>query len=70
MFISLFSLIVLKSEVHDLRIVLQSADKELSAVKVEYDTFKRNQEKEINEVSIRHMNVQLQIDNVRYINIT
>ncbi|KAJ7322596.1 hypothetical protein JRQ81_018883 [Phrynocephalus forsythii] len=56
---------ILKSEVHDLRIVLQSADKELSAVKLEYDTFRRNQEKDISEVSARHMNVQLQLDNVR-----
>ncbi|XP_072859627.2 kinesin-like protein KIF15 isoform X1 [Pogona vitticeps] len=56
---------ILNSEVHDLRIVLQSADKELSAVKMEYNTFRRNQEKEISKVSIRHMNVQLQLDNVR-----
>ncbi|XP_044312262.1 kinesin-like protein KIF15 isoform X1 [Varanus komodoensis] len=56
---------ILKSEVHDLRIVLQSADKELSARKMEYDAFRKSQEKEINELSIRHMNVQLQLDNVR-----
>ncbi|XP_007443215.2 kinesin-like protein KIF15, partial [Python bivittatus] len=56
---------ILKSEVHDLRIVLQSADKELSGLKMEYDIFRENQEKEINDLSIRHMNVQLQLDNVR-----
>uniref|UniRef100_A0A8D0H0F5 Kinesin family member 15 n=1 Tax=Sphenodon punctatus TaxID=8508 RepID=A0A8D0H0F5_SPHPU len=56
---------VLNSEVHDLRIVLQSADKELSAVKKEYATFREKQEKEMSELSIRHMNVQLQLDNVK-----
>lgn len=56
---------VLKSEVHDLRIVLQSADKELSSVKMEYDAFRQKQEKEISELSTRHMNVQLQLDSVR-----
>ncbi|XP_066483811.1 kinesin-like protein KIF15 [Tiliqua scincoides] len=56
---------VLKSEVHDLRIVLQSADKELSAVKMEYDTFQSKQEREIGELSTSHMNLQLQLDSVR-----
>ncbi|XP_053116925.1 kinesin-like protein KIF15 isoform X2 [Hemicordylus capensis] len=56
---------VLNSEVCDLRIVLQSADKELSAVKLEYATFRGKQEREISELSSRHMNVQLQLDNVR-----
>lgn len=57
---------VLNTEVRDLRIVLQSADKDLSAVKMEYDHFRRTQEKEMGELSSRHMNVQLQLDNVRY----
>ncbi|KAF4801341.1 Kinesin-like protein KIF15 [Turdus rufiventris] len=56
---------LLKSEVHDLRIVLQSADKELSAVKLEYNAFREKQEKEINQLSDRHMDVQFQLDNVR-----
>uniref|UniRef100_A0A8C3IFG9 Kinesin family member 15 n=1 Tax=Chrysemys picta bellii TaxID=8478 RepID=A0A8C3IFG9_CHRPI len=56
---------ILKSEVHDLRIVLQSADKELSVVKMEYNTFRENQEKEMSQLSMRHMDVQLQLDNVR-----
>uniref|UniRef100_A0A8C0UWR8 Kinesin family member 15 n=1 Tax=Cyanistes caeruleus TaxID=156563 RepID=A0A8C0UWR8_CYACU len=56
---------ILKSEVHDLRIVLQSADKELSSVKLEYSAFKEKQEKEINQLSGRHMDVQFQLDSVR-----
>uniref|UniRef100_A0ACB8FU11 Uncharacterized protein n=1 Tax=Sphaerodactylus townsendi TaxID=933632 RepID=A0ACB8FU11_9SAUR len=56
---------ILKSEVHDLRIVLQSADKELSSIKTEYDAFREKQEKELSELSLRHMNVQLQLDSVR-----
>ncbi|XP_028746323.1 kinesin-like protein KIF15 isoform X1 [Peromyscus leucopus] len=55
----------LKCEVHDLRIVLHSADKELSLVKLEYSTFKESQEKELNQLSERHMQVQLQLDNTR-----
>ncbi|XP_076985700.1 kinesin-like protein KIF15 [Tamandua tetradactyla] len=55
----------LKSEVHDLRVVLHSADKELSSVKLEYSTFKESQEKEVNQLSEKHMHVQLQLDNVR-----
>ncbi|RMC05325.1 hypothetical protein DUI87_18514 [Hirundo rustica rustica] len=56
---------ILKSEVHDLRIVLQSADKELSAVKLEYNAFREKQEKEISQLSGRHMDVQFQLDSVR-----
>ncbi|NXR60611.1 KIF15 protein, partial [Rhadina sibilatrix] len=56
---------ILRSEVHDLRIVLQSADKELSAVKVEYNAFREKQEKEISQLSGRHMDVQFQLDSVR-----
>ncbi|XP_056376563.1 kinesin-like protein KIF15 isoform X2 [Hyla sarda] len=56
---------VLKSEVHDLRVVLQSADRELHGVKVEYSLFKEKQEKEMSQLSDRHINVQLQLDNVR-----
>ncbi|XP_073486517.1 kinesin-like protein KIF15 [Aquarana catesbeiana] len=56
---------VLKSEVHDLRVVLQSADRELRAVKIEYSLYKEKQEKEMSDLSDRHINVQLQLDNVR-----
>ncbi|XP_038617426.1 kinesin-like protein KIF15 [Tachyglossus aculeatus] len=55
----------MKSEVLDLRVVLQSADKELSTLKQEYSAFRENQEKELSQLSERHMNVQLQLDNVR-----
>lgn len=60
-------LTVLTSEVHDLRIVLQSADKELSHVKLEYSAFREKQEKEISQLSARHMDVQFQLDSVRYV---
>ncbi|NXG17957.1 KIF15 protein, partial [Grallaria varia] len=56
---------ILKSEVHDLRIVLQSADKELSAVKLEYNAFREKQENEMSQLSGRHMDVQFQLDSVR-----
>ncbi|NXG32935.1 KIF15 protein, partial [Dromaius novaehollandiae] len=56
---------ILTSEVHDLRIVLQSADTELSAVKLEYSTFREKQEKEMSQLSGRHMDVQFQLDSVR-----
>ncbi|KFO71800.1 Kinesin-like KIF15, partial [Cuculus canorus] len=56
---------ILKSEVCDLRIVLQSADKELSAVKLEYSAFREKQEKEMSQLSGRHMDVQVQLDSVR-----
>lgn len=59
--------LVLKSEVHDLRIVLQSADKELSAVKLEYRAFREKQEKEMSQLSDRHMDVQFKLDSVRYV---
>ncbi|XP_015447231.1 kinesin-like protein KIF15 isoform X2 [Pteropus alecto] len=57
----------LKSEVHDLRVVLHSADKELSSVKLEYSSFRESQEKELNSLSERHMHIQLQLENVREI---
>ena len=50
---------------HDLRVVLHSADKELSSVKLEYSSFKESQEKELSDLSERHMHVQLQLDSVR-----
>ena len=64
-FILCFFVLVLKSEVHDLRVVLHSADKELSSVKLEYSLFRESQEKELNSLSERHMQVQLQLDHVR-----
>uniref|UniRef100_A0A8C8ARI1 Kinesin family member 15 n=1 Tax=Otus sunia TaxID=257818 RepID=A0A8C8ARI1_9STRI len=56
---------ILKSEVYDLRIVLQSADKELSAVKLDYSAFREKQEKEMSQLSGRHMDVQFQLDSIR-----
>ncbi|KAG8521512.1 Kinesin-like protein KIF15, partial [Galemys pyrenaicus] len=58
----------LKSEVHDLRVVLHSADKELSSVKLEYSSFRASQEKELSDLSERHTHMQLQLDNVRFEN--
>ncbi|XP_029773722.1 kinesin-like protein KIF15 [Suricata suricatta] len=55
----------LKSEVHDLRVVLHSADKELSSVKLEYSSFRESQEKELSSLSDRHTHTQLQLDSVR-----
>ncbi|XP_050996371.1 kinesin-like protein KIF15 [Acomys russatus] len=55
----------LKCEVHDLRIVLNSADKELSLVKLEYSTFKESQEEELSQLSEKHVQAQLQLDNAR-----
>ncbi|KAM8758534.1 kinesin-like protein KIF15 isoform 2-T2 [Rhynchonycteris naso] len=55
----------LKSEVHDLRMVLHSADKELSSVKLEYGSFKESQEKELSNLSERHLQIKLQLENVR-----
>ena len=45
--------------------ILQNKDKELSSVKLEYSLFRESQEKELNSLSERHMQVQLQLDNVR-----
>nr|XP_002713252.3 kinesin-like protein KIF15 isoform X2 [Oryctolagus cuniculus] len=55
----------LRSEVHDLRVVLHSADKELSSVKLEYSAFRARQEEELSQLSERHVHVQLQLDSVR-----
>lgn len=38
-----------------------SVDKELSSVKLEYSLFRESQEKELNSLSERHMQVQLQL---------
>ncbi|CAK6435807.1 unnamed protein product [Pipistrellus nathusii] len=55
----------LKSEVHDLRVVLHSADKELSSVKLEYSSYKEAQEQELSSLSEKHVQTQLQLDSVR-----
>ncbi|XP_074127793.1 kinesin-like protein KIF15 [Sminthopsis crassicaudata] len=56
---------LMTSEIQDLRIVLQSADKELSSVKLECCSLRENKEKELSQLSQKHMDVQLQLDNVR-----
>ncbi|XP_043921457.1 kinesin-like protein KIF15 [Protopterus annectens] len=55
----------LKSEVFDLRVVLQSADKELLSVKNEYSSYKRTHEAELSQLSSKLIDVELQLDNVR-----
>ncbi|KAM8967045.1 LOW QUALITY PROTEIN: kinesin-like protein KIF15 [Pelodytes ibericus] len=56
---------ILESEVHDLRVVLQSADRELRNVKLEYSVYKAKQEQELSQLTDKHIKVQLQLDNVR-----
>uniref|UniRef100_A0A4W3ITI8 Kinesin-like protein n=1 Tax=Callorhinchus milii TaxID=7868 RepID=A0A4W3ITI8_CALMI len=68
MFLNLidFVLTVLQSEVHDLRVVLCSADKELILVKDEYSTYKLKQDAEHSQLSDKLVDVHLQLDNIRY----
>ena len=42
-----------------------SADKELSSIKLEYSSFRESQEKELSSLSDRHAHTQLQLDSVR-----
>ncbi|MBN3325950.1 KI15A protein, partial [Atractosteus spatula] len=56
---------VLRSEVHDLRLVLHSADRELLAAKAEYSSYRGAQELELSQLSSSLIHVQLQLDNVR-----
>ncbi|XP_078395729.1 kinesin-like protein KIF15 isoform X1 [Cetorhinus maximus] len=56
---------ILQSEVNDLRVVLHSADKELTNVKGEYSSYKIKQDAEHSQLSERFINVQLQLDKIR-----
>ncbi|GCB74529.1 hypothetical protein scyTo_0003620 [Scyliorhinus torazame] len=56
---------ILQSEVNDLRVVLHSADKELTNVKEEYITYKIKQDAEHCQLSEQFINVQLQLDKIR-----
>uniref|UniRef100_A0A4W3I8Z5 Kinesin family member 15 n=1 Tax=Callorhinchus milii TaxID=7868 RepID=A0A4W3I8Z5_CALMI len=56
---------LLQSEVHDLRVVLCSADKELILVKDEYSTYKLKQDAEHSQLSDKLVDVHLQLDNIR-----
>ncbi|KAG7277324.1 hypothetical protein CRUP_005858 [Coryphaenoides rupestris] len=54
---------VLRSEIRDLRLVLQSSDKELAAVKAELSLGQGEQQKEMGQLSSTLITTQLQLDN-------
>uniref|UniRef100_A0A668ASW8 Kinesin family member 15 n=1 Tax=Myripristis murdjan TaxID=586833 RepID=A0A668ASW8_9TELE len=56
---------VLKSEICDLRLVLQSSDKELAAVKTELKEGQSQQQKEMSQISSSMISTQLQLDKVQ-----
>uniref|UniRef100_A0AAR2KMY5 Kinesin-like protein n=1 Tax=Pygocentrus nattereri TaxID=42514 RepID=A0AAR2KMY5_PYGNA len=56
---------VLRSEVSDLRLVLQSSDRELEAVRKELEERRTEQEKESTHLSSSLISTQLQLDKVR-----
>ncbi|KAM9786381.1 kinesin-like protein KIF15 isoform X2 [Syngnathus typhle] len=56
---------VLRSEIQDLRLVLQSSDKELAAVKVELRDKQNIQQKETSQLSSSLITTQLQLDKVQ-----
>ncbi|GCC29575.1 hypothetical protein chiPu_0008018 [Chiloscyllium punctatum] len=56
---------ILQSEVNDLRVVLHSADKELTTVKEEYSSYRVKQDAEHSHLSEQFINVQLQLDKIR-----
>ncbi|XP_071767078.2 kinesin-like protein KIF15 [Centroberyx gerrardi] len=56
---------VLRSEIHDLRLVLQSSDKELAAVKTELKDGHSEQQREMNQLSSGLIGTQLQLDKVQ-----
>lgn len=56
---------ILRSEVHDLRLVLQSSDKELAAVKKELGNGRSEQEKETAQLSSGLISTQLQLNKVQ-----
>uniref|UniRef100_A0A8C7D6I1 Kinesin family member 15 n=1 Tax=Oncorhynchus kisutch TaxID=8019 RepID=A0A8C7D6I1_ONCKI len=60
-----FSFVVLKSEVHDLRLVLQSSDRELAAVKKELCEGQSEQQKETSHLSSSLISTQLQLQEVQ-----
>lgn len=61
---SLLSISVLRSEVQDLRLVLQSSDKELATVKDELRD-QSEQQREMSELSNSLISTQLQLDKVQ-----
>lgn len=60
-----YSISVLRSEVGDLRLVLQSSDKELAAVKKELSDGHTEQQRELLQLSNRLIGTQLQLDKVQ-----
>ncbi|TKS86576.1 Kinesin-like protein KIF15-A [Collichthys lucidus] len=56
---------VLRSEIHDLRLVLQSSDKELASVKNELRDNQSEQQRETSELSNSLISTQLQLDKVQ-----
>ncbi|KAM4625881.1 kinesin-like protein KIF15 [Polymixia lowei] len=56
---------VLRSEIHDLRLVLQSSDKELAAVKTELRDRQSEQQREMSQFSSSLIGTQLQLDKVQ-----
>nr|XP_061823989.1 kinesin-like protein KIF15 isoform X2 [Nerophis lumbriciformis] len=56
---------VLRSEIHDLRLVLQSSDKELAMVKKELGDKQCEQQRETSQLSSSLMTAQLQLDKVQ-----
>ena len=56
---------VLRSEIRDLRLVLQSSDKELTAVKNELRDSQSEQQREMSQLSNSLISTQLQLDKVQ-----
>ncbi|XP_071353641.1 kinesin-like protein KIF15 [Trachinotus anak] len=56
---------VLRSEIHDLRLVLQSSDKELADVKNELRDGQSEQQREMSQLSSSLISTQLQLDKVQ-----
>lgn len=62
-FVSLF--LVLRSEIRDLRLVLQSSDKELATAKNELSLGRSEQQRETSQLSNSLISTQLQLDKVQ-----
>lgn len=56
---------VLRSEVRDLRLVLQSSDKELASVKEELSSVRSQQQSETSQLSDRLISMQLKLHEVQ-----
>lgn len=56
---------VLRTEIRDLRVVLQSSDKELVTIKNELSRSQSEQQRETGQLSSSLMNTQLQLDKVQ-----